>query len=276
MRRLLFFAVAALLALTTGCINVDYVGQEFEPTPEWQDIAYYLKRSEIPPGELRIIGRATLTAPDGTFYYDIRERLLKEARAYGADAICQDQARRVAVGLYDRDEPYSHRPQKPLDPANVDFRGTSSTRAEEQEEYGDSVHLQGEKSNRMTIVIRAIFLKKKEEVEKRIAGQVPEVGDILGAPSEPARSPTPQEQEEEPRKINPPAEGEIPPDAEFVEANAATTAEETAQEVKAEEPTEEVVETPQEVNTEEPAKEVVETPQEVNTEEPAKEVVETP
>ena len=85
MRHLLFFAGVAALFLAAGCVKCDYVGREFAPTPESEPVAYFRNRGEIPPGDFRIIGRATVTAPDGTDGYDIRDLLLEKARNAVAD-----------------------------------------------------------------------------------------------------------------------------------------------------------------------------------------------
>lgn len=189
MRHLLFLSAAAALLLAAGCVKVDYVGREFTPTPESESIAYYLNRSEIPPGEFRIIGRATLTAPDGTDGYDIKDELLAKARACGADAVCQVRAQKRDVGLYDREEIDPFPPQKPLDPANTAFSGAPSTLEAEKEEYGDPVKLQGETLSRQEVVVQALFLKKKAEVEKLIADQEQEINRILGEKPDPSKAP---------------------------------------------------------------------------------------
>ena len=188
MRHLLFLSAVAALLLTAGCVKIDYVGREFNPTPESEPVAYYLNRSEIPPGEFRIIGRATLTAPDGTDGYDIKDELQAKARACGADAVCQVRARKLDVGLYDREETDPFPAQKPLDPANTAFNAPSTQEAEKAE-YGDPIKLQGEKQSRKEVVVQALFLKKKAEVEKLIAEQEQEVNRILGEKPEPSRAP---------------------------------------------------------------------------------------
>ena len=38
--RVRFFAAVLALAVA-GCVNIDYVGQEFAPTPESEPIAYF-------------------------------------------------------------------------------------------------------------------------------------------------------------------------------------------------------------------------------------------
>lgn len=187
MRHLLFFAGIAAPLLTAGCVKCDYVGREFDPTPESEPVAYFRSRSEIPPGDFRIIGRATVTAPDGTDGYDIRDLLLEKARKSGADAVCQVRARKLHAGFYDREETDPFEPQKPLDPANTEFRGAPSTGKAEKAEYGEPVKLQGEKRFRQEVVVQALFLKKKADLDKLMADQNREISDTLAKPSEPSR-----------------------------------------------------------------------------------------
>jgi len=187
MRHLLFFAGVAALFLAAGCVKCDYVGREFAPTPESEPVAYFRNRGEIPPGDFRIIGRATVTAPDGTDGYDIRDLLLEKARKSGADAVCQVRARKLRAGLYDREETDPFEPQKPLDPANTEFHGAPSADKAEKAEYGEPVKLQGEKRFRQEVVVQALFLKKKAALDKLMADQNREISDTLAKPSEPSR-----------------------------------------------------------------------------------------
>lgn len=198
MRHLLFLSAVAALLLGAGCVNIDYVGREFTPTPESEPVVYYLNREEIPPGEFRIIGRATLTAPNGTDGYDIKDELLAKARACGADAVCQVRARKLNVGLYDREETDPIPPRKPQDPADAAPRSAPSAL---EAEYGEPVKLRGEKQSRQEVVVQALFLKKKAEVEKLIAGQDREINRILGEKPEPSRVPAADKAE----APNPPA-----------------------------------------------------------------------
>ena len=81
MHRFSLPAVLAALLLAAGCVDFDYVGREFPPTPESEPVVYFINREQIPPGEYRIMGRAVITAPDGTDGYDIQDLLMKKARA---------------------------------------------------------------------------------------------------------------------------------------------------------------------------------------------------
>ena len=71
-RSLLLTGCVALFCVA-GCIDFEYVGREFEPTPISDPVTYYVNREQLPPGEFRIMGRAEISAPDGTDGYDIQE-----------------------------------------------------------------------------------------------------------------------------------------------------------------------------------------------------------
>ena len=193
MIRSLLLTGAAALFLVAGCINFEYVGREFEPTPVSEQVGYYVNREQLPPGEFRIMGRAEITAPDGTDGYDIQELLLEKARAYGADAVCLVQARKIPVGCYPREEE-NQGPQLPLDPANVDFPGAPEPLAEELQEFGQPQTLSSVVGTRYEVEVKALFLKKKAELERLTAEQDQELNEILGEPSEPSRRSVPKEQ----------------------------------------------------------------------------------
>ena len=112
---------------------------------------------------------------------------LRMAVAYGADAVCLVRTRKVDVGLFSRNDSTPAGPQQPLDPANVDFKGAPSTAEAEREEYGEPVVLAGEKRARQEVVVEALYLKNKAELEKLAAEQDRELNEILGEKAEPAR-----------------------------------------------------------------------------------------
>lgn len=91
----LMAGMAALLI--SGCMSVDYVGQRYEPT---ENIAWFNDKSEVPPDLYRMIGKISLTAPDGYNSDEIRQKLMKEARGVGADAVEIVDAERRATGQY--------------------------------------------------------------------------------------------------------------------------------------------------------------------------------
>jgi len=87
-----------LLLMMAGCVDLNYVGQTFPPLPEGQAVALYTAEQPPPEGEYRSIGRATLTAPDGTEQEEILDKLTESAREHGADAVRIVEFKRVYLG----------------------------------------------------------------------------------------------------------------------------------------------------------------------------------
>ena len=92
-----FFA-AAVIALTAGGVNIDYVGQKLSPLPEDQLVTFFSEKQSYPENEFALLGRAKVSAPDGTDILSIKEDLQDEARKIGADAVKIVSFNRVKVG----------------------------------------------------------------------------------------------------------------------------------------------------------------------------------
>ncbi|MDD5728616.1 MAG: hypothetical protein PHV59_08640 [Victivallales bacterium] len=109
--RLVFAVVAGLFltALLSGCMQFDYVGQKLTPLTPDQTVAFYNSKDSVPPNIYRVLGRAVVTAPDGTNTEDVKAELLEKAREYGADAIEVVMFKRVKTGetVIPHNEPYS-------------------------------------------------------------------------------------------------------------------------------------------------------------------------
>lgn len=97
MKILSALGMAAALLLT-GCVDLNYVGQTFPPLPEDQAVTLFTAEQPPPEGEYRSIGRATLTAPDGTAREEIQDKLFESAREHGASAVRIVEFKRVYVG----------------------------------------------------------------------------------------------------------------------------------------------------------------------------------
>ncbi len=202
MRRVFVLLPGVALLLLAGCIRSDYVGREFEPLPESERIAWFKERTEIPVGEYRIIGRINLRAVDGTDGYDIREHLMTEARAKGADAVCLVRSRRVKTGLYEREDKVNLAPgaPRPLDPANVEFaeiraQKDAEAHAELEKHYGKPIKLTGNEPSRTEVWVNALFLKKKDALEAELTLRDEEIESVSPAPVDPAlRNAKPQPQ----------------------------------------------------------------------------------
>ncbi len=169
---------AGMAFLISGCVDINYVGQEFAPTPDSQPIAYFNARAELPQGEYRIIGRAVLTAPDGVNGWEIREKLEARAREVGADAVCQVSARRVAVGLYETPDMAFEGPADLQGPTGNSISGMPI----QENSYGETVPVRGEYKLRYEIEVKALFLKNKAELETLLAERREELDALAAQP----------------------------------------------------------------------------------------------
>lgn len=189
-RRGLALLAAGIGLLAAGCIDLEYVGQEFEPTPMSRPVVLFQNRTEIPPGEYRIIGRAILTAPDGTLGYDIQEKLLDTAREAGADAVCLVSSKRVKVGTYTiENSNFSSPSSVRLNPGNLSADG----RPMEINTFGSQVSsVRGEERSRIEIVVKALYLKNRAEVARILAERGRELEELESEGEEPSRAPAPK------------------------------------------------------------------------------------
>ena len=89
---------AAVLILTAGCIDVDYVGQSFPALPAGSNVTIYTPESPLSDRSYRAIGRVSITAPEGTTRGEINEKLTVLAREHGADTVNIISVRRVVIG----------------------------------------------------------------------------------------------------------------------------------------------------------------------------------
>ncbi len=75
-------------------MSVDYIGQRYEPTNEVTIVA-----GKIPP-QYKMIGKATLTSPGNYTGYEIKQKLIKEAKSVGADSFIIVSSERKESGSY--------------------------------------------------------------------------------------------------------------------------------------------------------------------------------
>lgn len=176
--------VAGIGLLVSGCIDLEYVGQEFEATPMSRPVALFQNRTEVPPGEYRIIGRATLTAPDGMLGYDIQEKLLDTAREAGADAVCLVSTKRVNVGTYQiENSSFSPPGTLRLNPGNRSADGSMR----EINTFGSRASsVRGEERSRIEIVVKALYLKNRKELARILAERGRELEELEELGGEPA------------------------------------------------------------------------------------------
>ena len=186
--------LAALLLFAAGCVNVDYVGQTFEPIPEGTPVAYFENRGDIRPGKYRIIGRAVITTTRRMDKYDIRELLVDEARKRGADAVVTVELKQIKRGIYERETDTSVN-----DIAPALNSGTVKPDGEPLDiPFGPAEPLESEHHYRTELKMRVLFLKDKEALEQQLARRGRELDRLVkqpdpaqGSPEKKDSAPTP-------------------------------------------------------------------------------------
>ena len=178
-----YLPLAAWLLFAAGCVNVDYVGQTFEPIPEGTPVEYFGSRRDIPPGKYRIIGRAVVTTTRQFDKYDIREMLIDEARKRGADAVVLVDFKRVKRGVYESEPDVAA-----VDTAPASKSGNVKPGGEPLDISLDSSEpLRGEHHYRIDLELRVLFLKSKDELEQQLARRGRELDRLVKQP-EPAQN----------------------------------------------------------------------------------------
>ena len=126
-------------------------------------IAYYTERSDVPVGKYTIIGKATLTAPaDKMDSYELREYLVDQARAHGAEAVCLVEMKNIKVGLMPAGEGSGDGPSNSqTNPDNVNAAGAPLA----TDSFGNQVTVQSETRYRWEVEVKALFFKDKAAVE---------------------------------------------------------------------------------------------------------------
>jgi len=191
-----YLPLAAWLLFAAGCVNVDYVGQTFEPIPEGSPVEYFGSRADIQPGKYRIIGRGVVTTTRRLDHYDIREILIDEARKRGADAVVLVDQKRVMRGIYEREPDISA-----VDTSPASNSGNIKPGGEPLDVSLDrSESPRGEHHYRVELELRVLFLKSKDELEQQLARRGRELDRLVKQP-EPARK-TPEKKPETPKKAS--------------------------------------------------------------------------
>ena len=178
--RLLFSFVLPLCALcfASGCVQVDYFGQSFDPTPETSPVEYYTARDDIPAGRYRIIGRGTIATELRVDKYDIREALIDTARKHGADAVALVAMNKVQVGVYPPDTDFDGNPTHPSFAGGIN--PSSPDRAADA--FGKPEELKGGQHTRTETHVRALFLKDKAALERVFARRGKNLDELVKQP----------------------------------------------------------------------------------------------
>ena len=166
MSRLKILFVFCIGIMLTGCMQFDYVGQKLAPLKPEQMVAFYNSKEEVPTGIYKVLGRAVITAPDGTNTEEVKEELLKKAREYGADAVEVVIFKRIKTGEVNI-------------PVNEQYEGpvgswaTTSNRPDGTPIYTDTfvdtVPLKTHALEQYEIRAKVLFLADKKKLQKSIA-----------------------------------------------------------------------------------------------------------
>ncbi|MCB9059660.1 MAG: hypothetical protein H6627_13915 [Calditrichae bacterium] len=73
----------SFLLILTSCTHFNYIGDSYSPT---KDVMIYFSEKEI-KSEYRIMGHAVVAGEINVSVDDLKQRLIKEAKENGADAI---------------------------------------------------------------------------------------------------------------------------------------------------------------------------------------------
>lgn len=175
----------AAICLLSGCVNVDYIGQNFEPTPAESPVEYFIGKTAIPAGKYRIIGRGTIATTLGIDRYDLRDILVKAARKHGADAVAVVSEKRVQVGVYPQENDLLAGPSSTANIYNLNPDGTPM----QIDSFGAPAQLQGETHFRTELRVRALFLKDREALEQLLARRGRELDALVKQPDPKAPNP---------------------------------------------------------------------------------------
>ncbi len=158
--------ILAVSIMLSGCMNFDYVGQKLKPLQPDQMVSFYNSKEEVPPNIYRVLGRAVITAPDGTNAQEVKDELMGKAREYGADAIEVVLFKRVKTGevMVPKNEQYE---------GPVGSWSATSNRPDGTPLYTDSfVNTVPLKTNALVqyeIRAKVLFLADKKKLKESIA-----------------------------------------------------------------------------------------------------------
>ena len=159
-----------LPVIFAGCMSFDYVGQRFPAGSESKVVNVFKDRAEVPADKYRIIGRGVLTGPNSVDEYDRMAELRRQAREYGADALCVVKTTVKAVGVYPRTSgtfapPLSVSSNRDnLDPAGQAWQSDS---------FGQVRTVKGEEKARFEFRTEVIFFKENAGFEAEMKKRTP-------------------------------------------------------------------------------------------------------
>ncbi len=192
-------SMGLLLLLSAGCVNVEYVGQRFEPLPETDPVRIYDARSDYPIEDYRTIGRAVFTAPEDYGMLELREKVENTAREYGADAVKVVSSGSELIGTVYRQPQRERRPVS----ARTGTTGTTSDGGRLYvDTFGQETQLAGAQLDRYQLVIKVLMLMHKSRFEQLMAERRAAAGDtaeptVAEAPSAETETETGTEADEQ-------------------------------------------------------------------------------
>lgn len=139
------------MLLLDGCVDVDYVGQRFDPPPGAGMPVVFGVQADYPKEDYRPFGRAVFTAPADYGILELQEKAENTAREYGADAV-----KIVFAGRSLMESPY-RMPQ-----ADGSGRASSDGMRPYVEAFGDEAQFPGARIERHELVVKALMLMKRE------------------------------------------------------------------------------------------------------------------
>ena len=161
MKTLLMLVVLTFTVFFTGCVDIHYVGQDFESLPEKTEIKIYKNKQEMPASKFTAIGKVEITGPSKMDAYDVRDTLSSLAKSKGAQAVLLLESNVKFSGVY-----------------NPDFEGENSPNGGKPNygpldkrfaTLGKEISLSKEVSLNRNRVVKAILYKDKKEVEQAFA-----------------------------------------------------------------------------------------------------------
>jgi hypothetical protein len=89
MKKMMWYlaAVFCMVLMQTGCVDVEYIGQNFPPLPDTGSVMIFQAGDDIPAGEFQVIGKLKMNVPPGIDMVEVREKLAEEALKHGASAV---------------------------------------------------------------------------------------------------------------------------------------------------------------------------------------------
>ena len=177
-----------LLLLLCGCMSFEYTGQDFPPLQAGKLPVYFKNQKLIPAGKYTIIGKAVVKTGIRADMEDIQDLLLEEAAIRGADAVCLISAKTVA-GSQEEETYYSGPNSGWGNRYNLTPDGAPIQTNLDGQRIGSLPG--GDSSSPQRIIVKALFLKDSQIVNKLRAAQKEELRKLTASPENTDSNPSP-------------------------------------------------------------------------------------